>query len=317
MHAKLYNDFYYKKDRLNQIRGFCALVQTGDIVQAATKIGVQPSSVSKQIKALERDLGIRLFKEKKNIRDRLVLSEDGMKFYEHALELVQKMDSIYREFAKDMEYERTNVLRIAGSNFILSAILPKYIYKLKEKKEFEDLIIEFCDIPKQEALERFNTREIDIAFYPDKINSLEEIAGVERKMILEEKTFIVCRTGHPLTKIKNLTKKEVEKYPYLFLKSYSNYNPKEIFNFTKQDFLFERLDWNLMKVYLLNSDNLLLAQETFCKNIILNDDNYDLMDIEKLSSKTGVYYFLPKRTIKKDSLKYLIKLISNDKSVKE
>jgi DNA-binding transcriptional LysR family regulator len=100
MHDELYNNFYYKKDRLGQIRGFCALVREGDIVKAATKLNLQPASISKQVKALERDLEAHLFEDKKNPKDRLVLSEDGKKFYERGNAMVNSMDSLYREFAK-------------------------------------------------------------------------------------------------------------------------------------------------------------------------------------------------------------------------
>ena len=46
-------NFYYKKDRLNQLRGFCAVVQSGSVNKAAKIVGVEPTAVSKQVKALE------------------------------------------------------------------------------------------------------------------------------------------------------------------------------------------------------------------------------------------------------------------------
>lgn len=304
-----YSAFYYKKDRLNQIRGFCSLVQEGDIVKAAFKSGVEAATISKQIKALQRDLGAHLFQEKHNLKGRLVLSEEGERFYERAILLVQNMDSIYREFAASMEYERNNILRIAGVNFILSDILPKYIYKLKAMEEFKDLVIEICDIPREEAFKRLASKEIDIAFYSDKQNFLNKEVEIEKKIITTDEICLICRKEHPLTKIKNLKKEYIEKYPYLFLKSYSTYNPKEIFNFTKKDFVFENLDWNLMKRYLINSDNLLLVTENFCKNIINIKDNYAVINVSKFMSPAGVYYFLIKNMEMKQSLKYLKNLI--------
>jgi len=312
MHAKLYNTFYYKKDRLNQIRGFCALVQTGDIVKAAAKIGVQASSVSKQIKALERDLGINLFKEKKNIRDRLVLSEDGMKFYEHALELVQNMDSIYREFAKDMEYERTNVLRIAGSSFILSNTLPEYIRKLKMK--FKTLVIEICDIPKDEAFERLKNNDIDIAFYHDSRGKKLDQIEIQKNFIVEDGTYIICDKNHPLLKLKDLKKSDIEKYPYMFLQTYTSNNPNEYFNFTKRNFVFEKLDWNLIKEYIFKTENILIATKSFYEKNLSNDNRFSIINIDKYDITLGIFYFLLTNKKQKVFVNSLIKLIKNNLS---
>ncbi|MDD2840735.1 MAG: LysR family transcriptional regulator, partial [Rickettsiales bacterium] len=125
------NNFYYKKDRLNQLRGFCALVQEGTIVKAGEKIGVENATISKQIKALERDLKVSLFIKNK-IRDRLVLSEEGKKFYERAISIVQETESLYKEFSKDVEDGKNNTLRIVSRDIIIEKMLP-FIVEFKKK----------------------------------------------------------------------------------------------------------------------------------------------------------------------------------------
>jgi hypothetical protein len=186
--------------------------------------------------------------------------------------------------------------------------LPKYIHKLKEKKEFKNLVIEICDIPREEAFKRLNDGDIDICFYQDKFTT-PNLLTVKRQIMFKDKAFIICRKNHPLMKIENLTKKDVEKYPYLFLKSYSTYDPREIFNFTKKDFVFEKLNWDLMKKYLLYNDNILLVTETFSKNMILNNSDYGLIDISKWAS-LGIYHFLLENVEMKKSLKHFVKIIA-------
>ncbi|MBO3463812.1 LysR family transcriptional regulator, partial [Aetokthonos hydrillicola] len=50
--------------RLEQLQAFLAIAETGSFQQAAKKCGVTQSSVSRQIQALETDLGLELFHRK-------------------------------------------------------------------------------------------------------------------------------------------------------------------------------------------------------------------------------------------------------------
>ncbi|MHC5826706.1 MAG: LysR family transcriptional regulator, partial [Nostoc sp.] len=47
--------------RLEQLQAFLAIAQTGSFQQAARKCGVTQSTISRQIQALEADLGVELF----------------------------------------------------------------------------------------------------------------------------------------------------------------------------------------------------------------------------------------------------------------
>lgn len=306
-------DFYYKKDRLNQLRGFCTTVQCNcSINKASEKLGVEQPAVSKQISALERDLDIELFDRKTKYK-RLILTEEGKRFYEECIGIVQSVDGLYQNFAKKVKYEKNNVLRIGGLNFILSDILPQYLCKLKAMEEFKDLIIEISDISKEKAFQRLINNEIDIVFYFDKKISSEEKPEIERTVIMQDEVWLICRKDHPLTKIKNLTKKDVEQYPNLFLKSYTTYDVKEIFHLTKKNYVFENLDWHLMQKYLLNSDNILLLTEKFCEKNIFNDDNYAAINIKQWTSLCGVYYFSLKNSVEKIALQALKEIIEKNK----
>ena len=88
--------FYYKKNRLQQIRGFCYVVQTGSMLKCARKMGLTQGAITLQIQSLERDLGIKLFdRSGKEIK----LTKSGEMFYDHAISSLQKMDSLFESFA--------------------------------------------------------------------------------------------------------------------------------------------------------------------------------------------------------------------------
>ena len=51
--------FRYKQNRLQQLKGFCAVVETQSVSRAASRIHLTQPTVSLQVQSLERDLGRR------------------------------------------------------------------------------------------------------------------------------------------------------------------------------------------------------------------------------------------------------------------
>ena len=60
-HHKI-SQFYYKNNRLQQIRGFCNTVTYESLIKASKVMNLSTSSISLQIKTLERDLNTKLLK---------------------------------------------------------------------------------------------------------------------------------------------------------------------------------------------------------------------------------------------------------------
>ena len=219
------NSFYYKKDRLNQLRGFCAVVQNDcSAPKASEKIHLEPGSITRQIKALEEQLGITLFDRTGN--HRLILNENGRKFYPKALEVLNSTNSLYSEFAKELEEDRNRIIRIAGHSSFFSSIFPKYLKKLLSNEKFKDLKVNILNIHKNDAIKRLMNNEIDIAFYPSKITE-EPIEGIVKENIFRYKNIML------MSKDANFSKTEAEHIddfkdlPYFFLDKYDFYNPAD------------------------------------------------------------------------------------------
>jgi len=75
----------YKHNRLPQLRGFCYAARSKSISKAAENMFLSQPSVSLQIKALERELGVRLFERR---GPRISLTHDGQRLLELAWPLV-------------------------------------------------------------------------------------------------------------------------------------------------------------------------------------------------------------------------------------
>ncbi len=201
--------FYYKKNRLQQVRGFCYVVQTGSMLKCAEKMGLTPGAITLQIQSLERDLRIKLFERSgKEIK----LTKNGKMFYDYAIASLQKMESLFESFASITSEKKLNSISIGG-NIIIFHILPKYI------KQFETLYpqIEFKikNLSRPDALKRVIEDELDIAIYsmmPDQIpHELDFIP------IAKYSPILLTHKNHPLSTKKNLVLSDIKEYKLLRL----------------------------------------------------------------------------------------------------
>ena len=84
--------------KLPQLRIFCALVETGSVVQAAKKMHCVPSNISTRIRELEESLTVNLVNRDKQ---RLTLTPEGRAFYPQAQKLLQQSEECLNFFKPD------------------------------------------------------------------------------------------------------------------------------------------------------------------------------------------------------------------------
>ena len=56
--------FRYKQNRLQQLKGFCAVVENRSVSKAAMRLSLTQPTVSLQVQSLERDLRAKLFERR-------------------------------------------------------------------------------------------------------------------------------------------------------------------------------------------------------------------------------------------------------------
>ncbi|EFK95012.1 transcriptional regulator, LysR family [sediment metagenome] len=202
---KLPKQFYYKKNRLQQLKGFYYTVQTGSVSQAAEKMGLNQSTVTLQIQSLERDLKTQLLdRTKKKIKP----NQDGEIFYHMVAYYLNGIDSLYEEFLNKKTQATSNVVNIATHNIAISHLLPTYIKKFQE--QYPNATIGIKNITSDEAIKRLYDDEVDFILYPD-INPPSELFS---QVCFAYNPVLVMHKDHPLAKKRG----EIE------LKDISNYN---------------------------------------------------------------------------------------------
>jgi len=206
--------FYYKKSRIQQLKGFCYTVQEGSSRAAAKKMGLDPSTISLQIKSLEEDLNIKLFTREGK---KLILNEKGQALYNRAINLIQEADGIFEDFllAEDENYQ--NTLKIAGFDMVISELV-KYVAIFQ--KQNPKVKISLLNIPKKEAIDKLIKREIDMAIYPFWYKEIEESErDIKIEKIADFKSYWVMNKNHPLanTNEKELTRQEIANGKFAYI----------------------------------------------------------------------------------------------------
>lgn len=112
---------HYKHNRVKQLRAFCFTAQSGSISKAAERLFLSQPSVSLQIQALERELGITLFERR---GPRIRLTPDGQTLYEIALPLVEGVDALPERFQARHQSLQQGRLDIAAGESTTLYILP-------------------------------------------------------------------------------------------------------------------------------------------------------------------------------------------------
>ena len=96
---------------LNAIMYFEAVARRSRVNLAASELSVSPSAVSQQIKALEEQMGVLLFRR---VKRRLILTEQGERLYQSATEALGLLRNAQTRVSQKREHRRLRI-RVAAS----------------------------------------------------------------------------------------------------------------------------------------------------------------------------------------------------------
>ncbi len=113
--------------KLPQLRIFCALVDTGSIVQAAEKMHCVPSNISTRIRELEQALNVSLVNRDKQ---RLTLTPEGRAFYPQAVALLKQGEQCLNFFQPE---RLRGELRLGALDVALGSRLQQLMVTFMQK----------------------------------------------------------------------------------------------------------------------------------------------------------------------------------------
>src|SRR3569832_782592 len=150
--------FYYKGNRLKQLRAFCYAVKFGTVARAADALFLSPSSVSLQLTALEKELGARRLER---TRPRLALTSEGQMLYDLARPLVEGVETLDQQFRSQRQGMDKGEVNIAAGASTIQYLLPPLVREFRER--LPDVHLQLSNVTGKDGLALLRSDEVDFA----------------------------------------------------------------------------------------------------------------------------------------------------------
>jgi len=175
---------------LRQLITFRTVASTLNFSRAAEVLNYVPSNVTMQIKALEDELGVRLFDR---LGKQLVLTTAGNRFLTHIQSVLDKLDE-----ARSVVHDNENVsgtLTVSANEVLCAYRLPVVFHLFRSRHPGARLI--FRSVPNQQLKQTLFEGTADVVFMLDEpIRS----SSVAVEPLVEETFRFFASPDHPLSK---------------------------------------------------------------------------------------------------------------------
>jgi DNA-binding transcriptional LysR family regulator len=151
--------FYYKGNRLKQLRAFCHAVKFGSVARAAEALFLSAPSVSLQLSALEKELGARLLER---TRPRLALTAEGQTLYDLARPLVEGIETLEQQFNAQRQGLDHGAVNIAAGASTIQYLMPPLVREFRER--YPDVHLQLSNVTGKDGLALLRSDQVDVAF---------------------------------------------------------------------------------------------------------------------------------------------------------
>lgn len=173
--------------KIEMLRCFCTVAQTGNLVEAADRLGRTQSAVSMTLKQLEDHLGKRLFEgERKN-----QLSPLGEQVFDLALKQVRQFDQAVQNIEAAAGAVH-GLIRIVSVPSVAALLFPSVLDHMTHL--FPGLKIELRDTDTQQVLDALTEGKADIGI----ASGHHPLNGVRATPLFQDRFGLVCASNHPL-----------------------------------------------------------------------------------------------------------------------
>ncbi len=186
-----------------QMNAFATLARVGSFTQAAKELFLSQSAVSHSMRALEADVGCRLFDR---VGKKVFLTQAGEMLQMHSKKILQEMDLARRSLVHLGKWGRIR-LRVGASSTACQYIIPEVL--LEFRKHYPDCVIELEPGDTMDVIDGLKTHRIDLAIGME-IQS--EHSLVFHHLFHDELKFITS-SEHPWATLKHSVREDLRGLP--------------------------------------------------------------------------------------------------------
>jgi LysR family cys regulon transcriptional activator len=193
---------------LQQFRYLCEIVDRGfSVSRAAASLHTSQPSMSRQVQALEKELGFAVFSRTK--RKILGLTKPGGEVLEVARKVLRATDGL-RHIASDFSDDDAGTLVVTTSHTHARYVLPKVIQEFNRRHPKVRVTLRQGN-PTQVA-QWVSAGEADLSICS---TPTRQITGIALLPCYEQHKVVLTPSKHPLLKAKPLTIKALAQYPLI------------------------------------------------------------------------------------------------------
>ena len=173
--------------KIEMLRCFATVAQTGNLAEAASRLGRTQSALSMTLKQLEQHLGQRLFESERKNR----LTPLGEQVFELAQKQLQRFDTTVKAIETSAKSPR-GLIRVASVPSVAGLVFPSVIRTMNHR--YPDLNIELRDTDSRLVIDALVQGQADIGI----ASGQHELNGVRQSPLFSDRFGLICAPGHPL-----------------------------------------------------------------------------------------------------------------------
>ena len=224
--------------RLEQLQAFLAVAETGSFQQAARRCGVTQSAVSRQIQALEADLGVVLFHRAAQAK----LTVGGDRLLPRARKICQEWQNAVQDVS-DLVAGKQSELCVAAIHSICAHHLPPVLQQFC--RDYPDVQLRVTALGSDRSLKVLRDGLVDLAIVMNN-RFLTTSPEMVVEVLYDEPIKLLMAANHALTAYAEVPWEALSKYPQVVFKD--GYGMQRIVQ--EQ---FERRGYTLRSVLELNT----------------------------------------------------------------
>lgn len=190
---------------LRHLRAFVAIVDCGGYARASAHLNLSQPALSRQIQALEQELGVPFFDR---VGRRVELSAEGADLLRHCRDLLAHVDAIEAR-ARDLRVEQTNVLRVGATPNVIGTLLADFLTSYQRRNRGSEVqLVESAGAGLPDILTR---GDIHLAILP------AEDDRFSAQPLFPIHLVAVCHDGHKLSGRRSIEVADLADEPLLRL----------------------------------------------------------------------------------------------------
>ncbi|RUL63041.1 LysR family transcriptional regulator [Dyella dinghuensis] len=195
--------YYYKGNRLKQIRAFVATVKLGTLSRAAESLYLSQPSISLQLQALERELGVELLQRS---RRRINLTDAGEALYALARPLIEGWENLDRDFQTKIKGLQAGKLTIAAGSSTIQYLLPELVRRYRER--FPAVQLQLANVTGKDGMALLRADSADFA-----VGSMLDVPNdIAWAPVYHYDPMLIMPLDHPLAHKENVTLQDLSPY---------------------------------------------------------------------------------------------------------